>query len=169
MFSNQFNQPAQTFPVGTGSNLFSGMNYGGSGFNASRFVPPDLTYEDIGKNLSNVPMYNPNVSSTGLKIPGISEGVGSPETGFNMKDFANNYGGLLLGGLQTGANLFMGMKQYGMAKKAFDESKRQFELNYGAQKKLTNARLEDRQLARLAADPNRYKSVDEYMKQNGVA
>lgn len=167
--TNLFNQPAQTFPISTGSNLFSGMNYGGTGFNASRFVPTDLAYDEIGKNLSNVPMYNPDVSSTGLKMPSFSGVGGTPEADFSMKDFANNYGGLILGGLQTGANLFMGMKQYGMAKKAFDESKRQFELNYGAQKNLTNARLEDRQRARLAADPNAYKPVNEYMKQNGVA
>lgn len=82
--------------------------------------------------------------------------------------FLDNYGSLALGALQGVGNLFMGMKQYGMAKKALKESTRQFNINYDAQKKLTNSRLEDRQNARIAADPNSFVSTPEYMNKYGI-
>jgi hypothetical protein len=77
-------------------------------------------------------------------------------------------GGLGLGALQGAASLFMGMQQYGLAKKQLAEGQRQFDLNYGAQKQTTNTRLEDRQRARVAANPNAYESVGSYMDKNGV-
>lgn len=65
-------------------------------------------------------------------------------------------------------NSWLGMKQYGLAKKQFKEGKRQFNLNYSAQRNLTNSRLEDRQRARIASNPNAYRSVGDYMNQYGV-
>ena len=76
--------------------------------------------------------------------------------------------GNILGGIQGAANLFMGMKQYGMAKDALNQAKEQYNRNYAAQKQTTNASLEDRQRARNASNPNAYVSVDEYMAQNGI-
>lgn len=73
-----------------------------------------------------------------------------------------------LGALQGAASLYMGMQQYGLAKKQLSESKRQFDMQYGANKTLTNARLEDRQAARVASNPGAYQSVDAYMAKNGV-
>lgn len=70
-----------------------------------------------------------------------------------------------LGGL---SNAWLGMKQYGMAKDALKEGKRQFQLNYDAQKKLTNSQLEDRQKARVASNPNEYESSYDYMKKYGI-
>lgn len=66
------------------------------------------------------------------------------------------------------ANVYLGMKQYGLAKDQFKESKRQFNLNFDAQRKLTNSRLRDRQRARVASNPNAYQSVGAYMKDNGI-
>jgi hypothetical protein len=66
------------------------------------------------------------------------------------------------------ANAFLGMKQYGIAKKTLKENKRQFNLNYGNQVKMTNTQMRDRQRARVSSSPNEYQSVDEYMKQNQV-
>lgn len=63
---------------------------------------------------------------------------------------------------------WLGMKQYGLAKDQFKESKRQFNMNFDAQKNLTNSRLEDRQRARIASNPNAYRSVGEYMGTYGV-
>lgn len=77
------------------------------------------------------------------------------------------WGGMAIGAAQGLANAYMGMKQYGLAKDTFNENKRQFELNFNSQKKLTNSRLEDRQRARVASNPG-YQSVDEYMKKNGI-
>ena len=80
----------------------------------------------------------------------------------------NGWGGLALnaaGGLMSG---YLGMKQYGLAKQTLEENKRQFDLNYAAQRKTTNTRLEDRQRARVASNPGAYQSVGDYMATNGV-
>lgn len=70
-----------------------------------------------------------------------------------------------LGGL---ASTWMGMKQYGLAKQSLAESKRQFDMDYQAQKGLTNSRLEDRQLARVASNPDAYESAASYMQKYGI-
>lgn len=78
------------------------------------------------------------------------------------------WGGMGLGvanGLMQG---FLGMKQYGLMKDQLAQSKKAFDLNYNAQVKTTNAALEDRQAARVAANPNAYQSVGDYMKKNGI-
>jgi hypothetical protein len=48
------------------------------------------------------------------------------------------------------------------------ESKKQFSQQFGAQKQLTNSRLEDRQKARIASNPGAYESVGSYMGRYGV-
>ncbi len=73
--------------------------------------------------------------------------------------------------LQAGTallNAWMGMKQYGLAKDTLNEGKRQFGLNYAAQKATTNSALEDRQRARVASNGGAYQSVGDYMTQNGI-
>lgn len=72
-------------------------------------------------------------------------------------------------GAATGLlSAFMGMKQYGLAKDSLAESKRQFGLNYDAQRTTTNTQLEDRQRARVASNGSAYQSVGDYMSQNGI-
>lgn len=78
------------------------------------------------------------------------------------------WGGLALSGLQGLGNSYMGMKQYGLAEDALKEQKRQFNINYEAQRKMTNAQLSDRQRARVASNPGAYTSEAEYMKQWGI-
>lgn len=65
-------------------------------------------------------------------------------------------------------NAYMGMKQYGLYKDQLQESKKQFALNYDAQRQTTNSALEDRQRARVASNAGAYQSVGEYMDQNGI-
>lgn len=77
-------------------------------------------------------------------------------------------GGMALGGLQAAGGAFLGMKQYSLAKKALEEGKRQFNLNYDAQKSTTNAQLEDRQRARVASNGSAYQSVGDYMNRYGI-
>jgi hypothetical protein len=159
---------AQTFPVTdlasgfipdySSPNLFGGMSNYGTGNSAFSFSGGQMA---------------PNTSGLGLKVFGTPEQFGwkGPNTGGGsggVGNWVNNYGGLALGALQGVGNLFMGMKQYNMAKDALRESKRQFNVNYDAQRKLTNSRLEDRQRARIAADPNAHQSVDDYMNRYGV-
>lgn len=98
--------------------------------------------------------------------PAFSLGAGE---GTDWGGLLKDYGGLALGGAQALGNLFMGMKQYGLAKDIFNENKAQFSQNYAAQRGLTNARLEDRQNARLAANGGTgYRSVGDYMATYGV-
>lgn len=73
-----------------------------------------------------------------------------------------------LGALQGIGNAYMGMKQYGMAEDALKEQKRQFNLNYGAQKSAFNSQIEDRQRARVAANPGAYDDTVTYMKKYGL-
>lgn len=78
------------------------------------------------------------------------------------------WGGLGLqaaGGLMSG---WLGMQQYGLAKDALDQQKKAFNLNYDAQVKTTNARLNDVASARYASNPNAYQSPTSYMKQYGI-
>ena len=69
-------------------------------------------------------------------------------------------------GLMSG---YLGMKQYGIAKKTLSENKRQFDANYAVQKNLTNSRLEGRQKARIAASPDGgHMSAADYVQKYGV-
>ena len=80
----------------------------------------------------------------------------------------NGWGNLALGAASGLASTFLGMKQYGLAKQTLAENKRQFQLNYDAQKQTTNTRLEDRQRARVASNAGAYQSVGDYMAVNGI-
>lgn len=80
----------------------------------------------------------------------------------------NGWGGLALNAAGGLASAFLGMKQYGLAKKTLEENKRQFDMNYAAQRQTTNTRLEDRQRARVASNANAYQSVGDYMAVNGI-
>ena len=81
----------------------------------------------------------------------------------------NGWGNTAFNTLQGLGNAFMNMKAYGLAKDQLAFSKAAFEKNFAAQRAMTNTRLADRQNARLAANPNAYQSVGEYMAQNGIA
>lgn len=78
------------------------------------------------------------------------------------------WGGMALGGVSALGNLYMGMKQYGLAKDQLSFQKSAFERNWDAQKTATNAQLQDRQAARVASNAGAYESVDSYMKKNSI-
>ncbi|MCM2973725.1 hypothetical protein [Larsenimonas suaedae] len=80
----------------------------------------------------------------------------------------NGWAGSAIGLGQGLLGAYMGMKQYGLAKDALKQSKAQFEKNYAAQRQMTNSRLEDRQRARVASNPDAYQSVSGYMDKYGV-
>lgn len=65
-------------------------------------------------------------------------------------------------------NAYFGNQQLKLAKDTLDQNKKQFQLNFDAQKKTTNSALADRQNARVAANPGAYQSVGDYMKQYGI-
>lgn len=78
------------------------------------------------------------------------------------------WGGMALGTAQGLFSGYMGMKNYGLAKDSLEQGKKQFQMNYDAQKQTTNTALEDRQRARVANNPNSV-GVDEYMNKNRIA
>lgn len=93
-----------------------------------------------------------------------------PSTGDFWSSFGgkDGWGNTAIGGFGALASAFLGMKQYGLAKQTLAENKRQFQMNYDAQKQTTNSRLEDRQRARVASNPGAYQSVGDYMGQNRI-
>lgn len=66
------------------------------------------------------------------------------------KNGQQGWGGLALGAIQGGLGAFIGMKQYGLAKKQFEFQKDAWNKEYEVNKNLTNERLETRQNRRIA-------------------
>ncbi len=130
-------------------------------------------------DLSN---FTPGAVATPIANPSVPAGLIDANSGGFMGNLFSNFfdktdtngiktqgwGGLALSGLQGLGNSYMGMKQYGLAEDALKEQKRQFNINYEAQRKMTNAQLSDRQRARVASNPGAYASEAEYMKQWGI-
>lgn len=104
----------------------------------------------------------------------MSTGVASGGGGlFGNTPFLSNqnqqgWGGMALGAAQGLASAYMGMKQYGLAKDSLKQSKDVFNKNFDAQRRTTNASLEDRQRARIASNSGAYESVGSYMNKNGI-
>jgi len=150
------------------------FNYG---YNPQPYTPDySLGYGGTGDGLRVSPMGASMFGGGQLATPGTTPGGGG-ESGFNFLNRYNDkgvmtgqgWGGMALGAAQGIFNAYMGLKQYGLAKDQFAESKRQFGLNYDAQRNTTNAQLADRQHARLASNPGAYQPVAEYMSQYGIA
>lgn len=149
------------------SNIFNSISSYLPGNNNGMKV--SANYDLAPVQASTVPLLSEVMPSSTLNMNAYMPQANYTGGGSGLGSFLNSPGfGAAVSGLGTIGNLFMGMKQYGMAKDALKEGKRQFELNYDAQKKLTNSRLADRQRARLAADPNAHMSEEEYMNQYGI-
>ena len=156
------NYSTPTTDYGSGTNYGLGNPMGGV---------PALDYMGGGTGLmasaQNMPVNLGNSAGGGgfgdwFKSTGI---LGSTDTKTGIK--TDGWGGLALGAASGLMQGYMGMKQYGLAKESLAEGKRQFQLNYDAQKTLTNSTLEDRQRSRIAANP-KYESVGAYMDKNGI-
>lgn len=76
--------------------------------------------------------------------------------------------GTAIGAASALMNGYLGFKQLSLAKDTLAQNKRQFDLNFGAQQKMTNSRLMDRQNARVAANSTAYQDTSSYMKQYGI-
>lgn len=93
-------------------------------------------------------------------VPGLAD---------KFRDFNSKYGSTIMGGLQAAAGLwgaFNGMQQNKLIKQQMANSLNQWNKNYANQVAAYNTRLEDRQRARVGANPNAYESVDSYMAKN---
>lgn len=137
-------------------NKYGGGNTGALSFDGSGFgaIPSQAGAPGGGGFMSGIgDWFKDSGMLTSVDKNGVStQGWGTPVLG------AAN--GLL--------SAFMGMKQYGLAKDSLNEGKRQFQLNYDAQRQTTNTQLEDRQRARVASNSGAYQSVGDYMRANGV-
>lgn len=91
--------------------------------------------------------------------------------GDKLRDFNSQYGSTITGGLQAAAGLwgsYNGMQQTKLAKQQMANSLNQWNKSYTNQVASYNTRLEDRQRARVGANPNAYESVDSYMAKNSL-
>lgn len=120
--------------------------------------------------------FNPSQAYGGINYggtnsqPGFQPSLLQRITGFTNPDDGSEtqgFGGLALNTFSGLASTYLGMKQFGLAKDALKQNKRQFNLNFNAQAKLTNAQLEGKQRAQVAANPNA-ESVESYLKKYAI-
>lgn len=137
-----------------------GLDYSG-GFSGTGFNPNSMG--GIGFQANGSTLATPNLTG-GM---GSGGGSGGGWSWLNTRDQQGVLGPALAGAQALGG-LYLGMKQYGLAKETLANNKAQFERNFEAQKNTTNASLEDRQRARVASNAGAYQSVGDYMNQNGV-
>lgn len=91
--------------------------------------------------------------------------IGSTKDGIQKE----GWGGMLATGIGALSNAYFAMQQYGLAKESLQQNKEQFNKNYEANKKITNARLEGKAAARYRNNPKGHLSPEEYMRKHGVA
>jgi hypothetical protein len=124
---------------------------------------------------------SPTIAPLGNNVPALGE---SGAGGGGFSDWFNNSGILgskLTDGTQVQGwgmpalnvasgltNAYFGLQQYNLAKDTLNQNKKQFQLNFDAQRKTTNASLADRQNARVASNPGAYQSVSDYMGKYGI-
>jgi len=142
-------------------------SFGAESYDPSALNIPEFDLSKFGNEYS-VPKIDFNAISTG---DSTATGGSWMESFFGKQTEDGFQPGMGMYGLKaaTGiANAWLGMKQYGLAKNQLKENKRQFNLNYDAQKNTTNAQLADRQRSRVAGSSGQI-GVDEYMKEYGIA
>lgn len=83
--------------------------------------------------------------------------------------------GLDLGGVMSafntlagGVNAYTGLKQLGLAEDTFNFNRDAFNANFANQAQTINTQLEDRQRARIAANPGAYESLNTYLDKHAV-
>ncbi len=88
----------------------------------------------------------------------------NPETG---KMETLGWGMPALQGISSLGNLYLGMKNYGLAKDQLRTQREQFNMNYNNQKQLLNTQMEDKARARASGNHNA-ESVESYMARNRI-
>lgn len=159
--------PAPTFDFGLGNGL-AGMSYGSG--------EPTSLLANIGAAGGGAAVNTAPASATGLSSLFSSlfaeKGLFSQSSMFGGLDdkgaASGGWVGPAAGIASTIFGAIQGNNQLKLAKDSFAESKRQFDANYAAQRQSTNTQLEDRQRARVAANPGAYESVDTYLNKNRI-
>lgn len=125
-----------------------------------------------------LPSYTPSTTSTNSSfLSGVGDwftnfGKGLRDVGFlGYKDKdGNQFQGWGMPVINTAfglGNLYLALKNYGIAKDTLKSQKDAFNKNYAAQRNLINSSLEDRQRRRVQENPNAMP-VDQYMAKYGV-
>lgn len=81
---------------------------------------------------------------------------------------SEGWGGLALNAVSGIGSAWMGNEKLKLARDTLDQQKKEFDMNWGAQRSTTNASLEDRQRARIASNSGAYQSVGDYMNKYGI-
>lgn len=125
---------------------------------------------------------SPNYMNFGYSSPSINPdvtaGIASPDN-FDWSKFmfggqdtagmkTNGALGAGVGLLQAGWGAYNGMQQLKLGKESLAFQKDAFNKNYAAQRQATNTGMQDRQAARVSANPGAYQSVGDYMNQNRI-
>ena len=123
-------------------------------------------------NLTGIdPSYGLNTRDNSLISPSSIPG-GPDNSGTGVSWFGGNG---TVSGLDTGLGLgkglmdaYLGFEQLGAAKDALNFKKEAFNKQFGAQTQSFNTQLQDRQAARVSADPSGHQSVEDYMARNAL-
>ena len=122
--------------------------------NPATYSNPALAGLDISQTMPA------NLIASSEYVPGYAD---------KLRNFNSQYGSTITGGLQAAGGLwgaYNGMQQTKLAKQQMANSLNQWNKSYVNQVASYNTRLEDRQRARVAANPDAYESVDSYMAKN---
>jgi hypothetical protein len=149
------------------------VNGGGFNPNGGGYTPQHSPIGDYSMNYSPNPIGAESLMPSryaGMKLPGQTpEGGGMfGENGPNGS--TTGWVAPTFGAFSGLANAWMGMKQYDLAKDALKQGKKEFSMNYAAQKNTTNAAMEGQQRALVGATGGRgHTPVAEHMAQYGIA
>ena len=135
------------------------------GMDAYGQMPADYTLGASAYPGGAAPAFQTNLAPTNL-----AGGGGNGAGGWSWLGNRDQQGvlGPAIAGVSALGSLYLGMKQYNLAKDSLAFQKDAFAKNFETQKTLTNSQLEDRQRARVASNAGAYQSVGDYMNQNGV-
>lgn len=122
-------------------------------------------------NLSISPLLDNQ--ATGFNNTAGSFGSSLSGSGFDTFSLDNapsmlQYGQLGLGAANGLLSGYLGLNNLSLAKKQASQAQNNWNKQWDANVKTTNAALGDRQAARVASNPNGYESVDSYMKKYGI-
>lgn len=97
----------------------------------------------------------------GIKDSGIIGGTNADGSKFD------GWGSPAIGLLQALNAFSMGNRQLKLHKTMLDDARKQFAMNYGAQRQTLNTQMEDRQRTLVASNP-KHESVESYMARNRI-
>ena len=115
-----------------------------------------------GEIVPTIPTIQEMQTGTGKAVEGLPGTLTNSLSGFQI-------GQLGLGAANGLLNGYLGFQNLGLAKKQAAQAQQNWDKQWSANVKNTNAALSDRQTARVASNPNAYESVDSYMKKYGIS